>query len=417
MRTWTTVLASVAERTGYPVLSVEEARDRILSFCRPLAPQPVPILQSLDLVLAEDVVADRDTPPADNSAMDGFAVCAADLDPGGGTRLPVVMDIAAGHPPTGHLERGTAARIMTGALMPSGADTVVQFEDTETNGEWVTVHHPPACGRNVRRRGEDVKAGSTVLRRGKLLRPQEIGMLASVGRSEALVYPRPLVALLATGDEVAPPGASPEAGQIRDINSYTNAAQTLRAGGQPLLLGVVRDRSEDIVAALRSAIDAGASLIVTSGGVSAGDFDLVKQVLAAEGRMDFWWVNMKPGKPVAFGAIAGLPLLGLPGNPVSAMIGFELFARPAVHRLRGLPISPPRAVCARLSAPIERKDRRRHYLRVRLRQDGDSICADLTGDQGSGILTSLVEADGLAVIPEDFHHLPAGAVVQVILLE
>ncbi|NLT43428.1 MAG: molybdopterin molybdotransferase MoeA [Anaerolineae bacterium] len=407
----------MTERSDYPVLSVEEARERILSFCHPLAPASRPILDALDLVLAEDVAADRDTPPADNSAMDGYAVYAADLDPAGGTRLPVVMDIAAGHPPARPLQRGEAARIMTGALMPEGPDTVVQFEHTEGDGRMVTVRRSPSPGRNVRRRGEDVRAGEVVLRRGKRLRPQEIGMLASVGRSEVLVQPPPLVGLLATGDEVVPLGEAPEPGQIRDINTYTNAAQVRRAGGKPLLAGVAHDDAGEIGKCLRAALDAGASLIVTSGGVSVGDFDLVKQVLSAQGEMGFWLVNMKPGKPLAFGTVAGVPLIGLPGNPVSAMIAFELFARPAVHRLRGLPVSAPRTIPARLSAAIERKDGRRHYLRVQLRQDDGLTYADLTGDQGSGILTSLVEADGLAIVPEDIHRLPAGAEVQVVLLE
>ncbi len=407
----------MSNRSAYPLLSVEEARRRILAVCHPLEPSRLPIMECLDLVLAEDIVADRDTPPADNSAMDGFAVRHSDLDAAGPTRLPVAMDVPAGHPTDQTLGPGQAARIMTGALMPAGSDTVVRFEDTESGAGWVTIHRTPAFGRNVRRRGEDVRAGQVVLRRGALVRPQEVGMLASVGRTTALAHPRPTVALLATGDEVTPLGNPVLAGRIRDINSYTNAAQVVRSGGEPLLLGVAADRVDDISAALRTGLEAGADLIVTSGGVSVGDFDLVKQVLSAEGKMDFWWVNMKPGKPIAFGTVAGVSLIGLPGNPVSAMIGFELFARPAIHRLRGLPEQEPRSISARLSTAIERKDGRRHYLRVRLRRDSGGVYADLTGDQGSGILTSLVQADGLAVIPEDARRLEAGAEVRVLLLE
>jgi len=408
---------AVPESEAYPLLSVEEAQARIVAACRPLTPKLVPILDSLDLVLAEDVLADRDTPPADNSAMDGFALRAEDLNRSGRTRLNVVMEVAAGHPATTPILPGQAARIMTGAPLPPGADTVVRFEDAVLGDGWVEVLAAPAAGANVRQRGEDVRAGQRVLSAGTRVRPQEVGMLASVGRRQVHVHPRPLVAILATGDEVVPLDEAPTPGQIRDINSYANASQVRRAGGIPVLLGVVADRSDAISAALHRGLDAGVSLFVTSGGVSAGDYDLVKRVLCAEGSIDFWWVNMKPGKPVAFGTVAGVPLLGLPGNPVSAMISFELLARPAIGRLLGLPPSQPASVTARLSAPIARKDGRRHYLRVRLRQDSGSLYADLTGDQGSGILSSLVQADGLAVIPESRSSLPAGAEVQVILLE
>lgn len=306
---------------------------------------------------------------------------------------------------------------MTGAFVPTGADTVVRFEDTHSADGWVEVLRAPSPGRNVRRQGEDVRRGQLVLRPGTRIRPQEIGMMASVGRTTVRVHRRPRVAVLATGDEVVPLGQEPGPGQIRDVNSYSTAAQVLAAGGVPLLLGVARDRVDELSQALRRGLDAGADLFITSGGVSVGDFDLVKQVLQAEGEMGFWWVNMKPGKPMAFGTVAGVPLLGLPGNPVSSMISFGLFARPAIERLLGLPPSEPRSVQARLATPIERKDGRRHYLRVRLHRQGEGYLAELTGDQGSGILSSMVQADGLAVIPEDCSHLPAGATVQVILLE
>ena len=246
-------------------------------------------------------------------------------------------------------------------------------------------------------------------------------MLAAVGHLEVLVIRRPRVAILATGDEVVPPESVPGPGQIRDANSYTVAAQVRTFGGVPLLLGVARDREELVRRGIREALARRADFIITSGGVSVGDFDLVKQVLAAAGEMRFWSLNMKPGRPLAFGVIrsaAGdVPLLGLPGNPVAAMLSVELFARPAVLKMQGLPLRPRRTVTARLTEPIKRKDGRRHYLRVRLRRTGAGYEAALTGDQGSGILNSLVLADGVAVIPEEADHLPAGAAVEVILLE
>jgi len=241
-------------------------------------------------------------------------------------------------------------------------------------------------------------------------------MLASVGHPTALVHRRPRVAILATGDEVAEIDAEPGPGQIRNINSYSVAAQVREAGGVPILLGIAADRAGELSARIRAGLQAGADMLVTSGGVSVGDFDLVKQVLAAEGRIDFWWVNMKPGKPMAFGTIDDIPLLGLPGNPVAAMISFGLFGRPAIRKMMGHTDWGWPATTARLRDAIRRKDGRRHYLRVRLLQGADGLEAALTGDQGSGILTSMVQADGLAVIPEDRDHLPAGSDVKVLLL-
>jgi len=320
---------------------------------------------------------------------------------------------------------------MTGAPLPAGADTVVRFEDTRRDGDEVEIVKAPPPGANVRPAGEDVCAGQVVLEPGKVLRPQEIGMLAAVGRVEVAVVRRPRVAILATGDEVVPPDQTPGPGQIRDANSYTVAAQVQAYGALPLLLGVARDREEWVRRGMREALAQGADLIITSGGVSVGDFDLVKQVLAAEGEMHFWSLNVKPGRPLAFGLLSplplregqgegghreGVPLLGLPGNPVAAMVSTELFARPALLKMQGFTDWSRPAVRARLAEPIARKDGRRHYLRVRLQETEAGYQATLTGDQGSGILYSLVQADGLAVIPEEADSLPAGTEVQVLLL-
>jgi molybdopterin molybdotransferase len=399
-----------------PVLSVEEALERILATVRVLEAEHVGLLQAAGRVLAEPVAADRDIPPLTNSAMDGYAVRSSDLAARPPIQLRVVGEIAAGYVPDVVIEAGQAMRIMTGAPVPAGADTVVRFEDTKLYGDAVEILKAPRPGVNVRQAGEDVRAGQVVLKPGVVLRPQEIGMLAAVGRVEAAVVRRPRVAILATGDEVVPPGQSPGPGQIRDANSYTVAAQVQRCGGVPLLLGVARDREALVRRGMREALEQRADLIITSGGVSVGDFDLVKQVLAAEGEMHFWSLNMKPGRPLAFGVVGGVPLLGLPGNPVAAMISTELFARPALLKMQGFTDWGRPAIRARLTQPIARKDGRRHYLRVRLRETAMGYEATLTGEQGSGILSSLVQADGLAIIPEDVDHVHAGAEVEVLLL-
>lgn len=398
-----------------PVLSVEEALGRILATVRVLEPERVGLLDAAGRVLAEEIAADRDIPPLANSAMDGYAVRGAGVAQAP-ARLQVVGEVAAGYVSEVTVEPGQAMRIMTGAPVPNGADTVVRFEDTRLDGDWVEVLEAYSIGKNVRAAGEDVRQGQVVLGPGKVLRPQEIGMLAAVGRVGAMVVRRPRVAVLATGDEVVPPGQSPGPGQIYDANSYTIAVQVQAFGGEPLLLGVARDEEALVRRGMQEALTQGADFIITSGGVSVGDFDLVKRVLAAEGEMHFWSLNMKPGRPMAFGVVNGVPLLGLPGNPVAAMISTELFARPALLKMQGLTNWSRPVVQARLSQPIVRKDGRRHYLRVRLRETDAGYEATLTGDQGSGILNSLVQADGLAVIPEEANCLPAGEEVKVLLL-
>ncbi|MGD1996523.1 MAG: molybdopterin molybdotransferase MoeA [Anaerolineae bacterium] len=398
-----------------PTLSVEEALQRILSTARVLEPERVPILEAVNRVLAESIAAGRDIPPLANSAMDGYAVRGEDVAQAP-ARLQVVEEVAAGSVGEIKVQPGTAVRIMTGAPIPQGADTVVRFEDTHVDGDWVEVVKEYATGKNVRSAGEDVRAGQTVLSPGKVLRPQEIGMLAAVGHVEVAVIRRPRVGILATGDEVVSPDETPGPAQIWDANSYTVAAQVRRYGGLPLVLGIARDREALVRQGIREALAQESDFIITSGGVSVGDFDLVKQVLAAEGEMHFWSLNMKPGRPLAFGVVDGVPLLGLPGNPVSAMISTELFARPALLKMQGIDEWPWLSVRARLVDPIVRKDERRHYLRVRLRQTPEGWEAALTGDQGSGILNSLVQADGLAIVPEDVDHLPEGSMVDVLSL-
>jgi len=402
------------------MLSVEEALERVLGEFHPLEPERVPILEALGRVLAEDVYADMDIPPCANSAMDGYAVLAADTA-GAGRRVPrrlrVVGDLAAGSVAETEVTPGTAMRIMTGAPIPPGADAVVPVEDTEAEGEWVDVFTEAEVGQYVRPAGEDVRRGTLVLRQGMRTRPQEVGMLAALGYKEALVVRRPRVAILATGDEVVEIDAPLAPGKVRNINSYSNAAQVVKYGGIPIMLGIARDQVQELTEKIRAGLAQGVDLFLTSGGVSVGDFDVVKKVLATEGEIAFWRVRMKPGKPLAFGRIGGVPILGLPGNPVSAMVSFELFARPAILTMLGVTEWERPIVEATLMDAVKHKDDRRHFLRVRVEERGGEYRAYLTGEQGSGILSSMVKANGLAIIPEEWAHAPAGVRVRVMMLD
>jgi len=404
----------------YPMLSVEEALARVLAAFQPLSPERVPVLETLGRVLAEDVYADMDIPPLTNTAMDGYAVQAADTtgaSPEHPVPLRIIHDLAAGYTTDVAVTPSTAIRIMTGAPIPPGADAVVRFEDTERDGEGVNILKGVPVGKNVRQAGEDVKKGALILPQGTEIRPQEVGMLAALGHKEALVHRQPQVAILATGDEVIEVDAPWQPGKIRNANSYSNAAQVVRYGGVPLLLGIARDDVGELTDRIRAGLEQGADLFLTSGGVSVGDFDVVKEVLAAEGEMGFWRVRMKPGKPLAFGRIGGVPLLGLPGNPVSVMVSFELFARPAILKMLGKTKLTKPTIEATLLDEVRRKDDRRHFLRVMLEEREGKYFARLTGGQGSGILLSMVRAQGLAIVSEDVDHLPAGARVPVMMLD
>jgi molybdopterin molybdotransferase len=402
------------------MLTVEQALDRILATIAPLEPVRVPILEALGLVLAEDVCAGEDIPPYANSSMDGYAVRAADTAGAGpehGVRLHVCGEVAAGYVAEEEVRTGTTMRIMTGAPLPEGADAVVKVEDTRAAGEAVEILAAVQPGNYVRPAGEDVRQGERVLSCGTTLRPQEIGMLATLGHSSVRVHRRPRVAILATGDEVTEIDAPLLPGRIRNANSYSNAAQVARMGAVPILLGIARDSVEDLTARIRDGLDQGVDLFLSSGGVSVGHFDLVRDVLAAQGQIDFWRVRMKPGKPVAFGSLGGVPFLGLPGNPVSVMVAFEVFCRPALARMMGQTNLARPTVEAILLDEVPAKDDRRHYVRVHLERRGSEYQAQLTGEQGSGILSSMVRANGLAILPEEWDRAPAGARVQAILLD
>jgi molybdopterin molybdotransferase len=403
-----------------PMLTVEQALERVLSAFQPLEPERVDVLDALGRVLAEDVRAGEDIPPLANSSMDGYAVLAADTagaSPNHPTRLRVAGEIAAGYVPQAEVTPGAAMRIMTGAPLPPGADAVVKVEDTASGQDWVdiTVEVPP--GNYVRPAGEDVRRGERVLPRSTRLRPQEIGMLATLGHGQVLVHRRPRVAILATGDEVIEIDQPLAPGKVRNANSYSNAAQVLAHGGEPVLLGIARDSVDDLTAKIRLGLAQGVDLFLTSGGVSVGDFDLVKDVLAAEGEIAFWRVRMKPGKPLAFGRIGSGPILSLPGNPVSVMVSFEMFVRPALWKMLGRTDLARPTLPATLMDEIAHKDARRHYVRVRVEVHDSAYRAHLTGGQGSGILSSMVKANALAIIPEEWDHAPAGAQVEVMLLD
>lgn len=408
------------------LLSVNEARERILSQFKPVQTETVHLTDSSNRVLADDVRAAQDLPLFDNSSMDGFAVRAADvidatLD--SPRRLRVVADIPAGASPTVSLATGQAARIMTGAQMPDGADSVVPVEDTDFNDrssgtnapEEVQILKSAKLGDNIRRRGLDIHAGDVVMHKGRQLKPQDLGLLAMLGISQVLIHRRPRIALLSSGDELIDIDAPLEAGKIRESNSYMIAALIENMGAEVLRLGVAKDNFESVKALFEKAIDLNVDLILSSAGVSVGAFDYIKDVIESNGKMDFWRVNMRPGKPLAFGTYRGIPVLGLPGNPVSAYVSFEVFVHPTIARLRGLLDGSRPTVRVRSEEQID-SDGRESYLRAQVQEENGILFARLTGHQGSGNLHSLVRANALLIIPAGVKCVPAGQEITAWLL-
>ncbi len=409
------------------LLGVDEARQRILEHFAPLPPRRVPLLDALGLVLAEPICAQESVPPFTNAAMDGYAVRADDT--GGASRERPVRLRIVGEAPAGgattrwrtdrtqRVEAGTAVRVMTGAVLPPGADAVVRFEETDEVDdpspvrETVSIFRPVSAGENVRPAGEDIRAGTTVLHPGTILGPAHLGILAALGRTWVLVHPRPEVAILATGDEVVPPDYPLYPGQIRNSNSYTLAALVRQTGGIPRLIGIAADQEADLEARLRAA--RGADLILTSGGVSQGDYDRVKEFLRARGRFEIWQVRIKPGKPMAFGFIDGVPVIALPGNPVAAVVAFLQFARPALLRLLGYPELEPLRVRAVLTRRIDNSGQRRHFVRATVEVRDGTLLVTPVPNQGAGVLSGLVAGNCLAIIPEDWPEAPAGSLVEV----
>jgi molybdopterin molybdotransferase len=394
------------------VLTVEEALDAILSRISVLGTERVELLASLGRVLAEPVVSGREIPPWPNSSMDGYAVRAEDT--ARGAALAVVGRVEAGGLPARAVGRGEAVRIFTGAPLPEGADTVVPQEDVDAADDRIALRGALERAAFVRARGEDVRIGDRVLEPGTLLTAAEIGLLAALGHAQVRVHRRPRVAILSTGNELADLGTEPGPGQIPNTNTYTLMAQVLEAGATPVSLGVARDRLEAIEERVGAARDA--DVLVSSAGVSVGDLDLVREALVRAGaELHLWQVSMRPGKPITFGSLAGRPVFGLPGNPVSAMVTFELFVRPALLKMAGRRrLTRPR-VHARALAPVPNPGSRRGYLRVHLEPRGQGFGARLTGEQGSAILRSMVAADGLAVVPPDT-VVPAGGDLEVVIL-
>jgi molybdopterin molybdotransferase len=413
------------------LISVEEALAKILSHVQPLEAESVPILDAQGRVLSEEIVSDIAIPPFDNSAMDGYAVCSADVaqaTPESPVRLAVVGSVAAGYVAAMRVEPGTAIRIMTGAPLPKGADAVVPYENTSdydrskderlaAPADEIEVLGAVQASDHVRSAGEDVYEGEQVMAPGRVVRAQEIGVLASLGRESVLVHRRPRVAILATGDELLEIHEPLQPGKIRNSNEYTNAALVTRTGGIPMRLGIGRDTETDLTERIRSGLERGADLFLTSGGVSVGDYDVVKDVLGNEGQMQFWQVRMKPGKPLAFGLLSGgVPLIGLPGNPVSAMVSFEQFARPAILKMLGhIDLVKPE-VRAVLDEPLTNSGRRA-FVRVIVSQREGRYHARTTGEQGSGVLTSMSKANGLAIVPEETLYLDEGTEVAVQMLD
>ena len=397
------------------MMTPAEAARVIVDHVRPLPAERRPLRAALDAVLAEDVASTIDLPPWDNSAMDGYAVRSADLRDSE-TDLDVIETVPAGQFPSKAIAAGQAIRIFTGAPLPQGADTVIRQEDTASsaNGH-VTIRNARDAKKNIRRRGEDIRHGTVVLPAGAALGPAQLGVLASIAVDQPLVHRAPRVAFMGSGDEIVDLDQKREilAGtRIASSNSYTLDALIRRAAAEPLNLGVARDTRDSLREHLRGS--AGADLLVTTAGVSVGEHDLVREVLQElGGELTFWRIGMRPGAPVGFGSLSGVPWIGLPGNPVSTMVTFELFVRPAIRRLQGYALPFRRTVPVTVREAITIGPRLRHYLRAIV--EGEE--ARLTGPQGPGILTSMARANALLIVPADMPAVAAGTELQALIFD
>ena len=401
-----------------PLTPIPQAQEKLMAAFSTVESEHIPLAGSAGRVLAESIYSDIDLPFFANSSMDGFAIRAEDVV-NADRNLPVVLvvvaDIPAGAAPKVTLRTGQAARIMTGAALPHGADAVVRVEDTDFGvrdpGSEVPKHIQifvsiPA-GENVRPRGEDVSQGELVLNPNRRLRPQDVGVLAMLGMQKIPVFRQPRVGLMSPGDELLPLGAPLEDGKIYESNSFVLEALVAQSGGQVVRLGIVPDTMKDVRESLQKAVAKGVDVFLSTGGVSVGVFDFVRAVLEQEGELTLWRVNMRPGKPLAFGSYKGVPYFGLPGNPVSAYVGYQVFVRPALLKMAGLPAEKRLLRKVTLAEDIE-SDGRESYLRVFATQEKEGWIARLTGHQGSGNLRSLVNANALLIIPAGVKHVPAG---------
>lgn len=384
------------------MIPVKDALELILKEIRPLKAEKVRLASSLGRILAEDVTAGRPNPPWDNSAMDGYALKSADAEAASKdnpVRLKVIYDLPAGKVPKKKVGMGEAVRIMTGAPVPDGADAVVMVENTEPGPDGtVFIKIRPRTGDNIRRSGEDFKKGDTVLKKGAVIRPSEILMLATLGRSSVLVHKRPVVSVLSTGDELTDIGVKPGKGKIANSNGYALSALVEECGAVPMQLGIARDTRKSLLQKLKKAVKA--DCLISSGGVSVGDYDLVKDVLKEMGSdMRFWKVAIKPGKPLAFGVIGGKPAFGLPGNPISSMVAFEEFVRPALLKMAGRTDIFRKTFPARITRDVSIKPGRMNFLRGFLTlKDGQYSVTPLEG-QGSGIVSTMVAANAFIIVP------------------
>ncbi|HZD17123.1 MAG TPA: gephyrin-like molybdotransferase Glp [Actinomycetota bacterium] len=403
--------------SGEGLLSVEEARERVLSKVQPLQPLELPLTEAYGCVLARDVVAERDLPDFASSAMDGFAVRSSDVTQAG-SDSPVELRVAGramiGQRPEGTVGGGEAIRIATGAPMPAGADAVVPVESCEAVGDRVRVFSAVPEGRHVRPTGEDVRAGESLVPAGRRLQAPELGLLSTAGVSHPLVRPRPRVVVLSTGDELVPPSQRPEFGQIRDSNAYTLFGALREAGAVPVLAGIVRDDVDELRDAVLSHL-AQADAFVSSGGVSVGERDVVKAAFFRRGEFEFFKVAMQPGMPQGLGDIEGTPYFGLPGNPVSVFVSFEIFIRPALMKMMGRRNLFRPEIPARLDEDVTGPRGKAQFARVRVRRTEDGWRASPTGGRGSNLIGTVARANGLAIVPPGVETAPAGSEVRVML--
>jgi molybdopterin molybdotransferase len=399
------------------LLSVEEARERVLSKIEPLAPLQLPLQEACGCVLAEDVVAPVDIPDFSSSAMDGFAVRASDVAPvvpDAPVELRIVGRALIGRRPESTVGGGETVRIATGAPIPAGADAIVPIEDCEVVGETVRILAAVPQGKHVRPSGEDVTGGEALIRAGRRLGAPELGLLATAGISHPLVHPQPRVVVLSTGDELVPPTQSVEFGQVHDSNAYILYGALREVGAVPVMAGIVRDDADTLrEAVLNHIIQADA--FVSSGGVSVGEQDVVKTAFFRRGDVDFFKVAMQPGMPQGFGRVEGKPYFGLPGNSVSVFVSFEVFVRPAILKMMGRKNLYRPEVTARLGADLPRSPAKTQFARVLVRRDGDGYVATPTGGKGSNLIATVARANGLAVIPPGVETAPAGSEVSVMV--